>query len=193
RRQGAGPGAGGEGVRMARGARGVEVSAAAEVPISRAEEVVRWREEYEALRASGSAAEPDWLRARREAGIAAFEETGFPTMTHGAWRHTSVAPFARTRFSRSETAPPVDPAALDLLQFGRAFVGHQLVFVNGRHAPELSSARMSDGLQIRSLLDVLDREPGLVEPFLDRQAPGPGRPFAALNSALLEDGAAVFV
>src|SRR6185503_20526138 len=55
------------------------------------------------------------------------------------------------------------------------------VFVNGRYAPDLSSAGTTDGLRIRSLREVLDREPQLVHPYLDRQASGPGRPFAALN------------
>ncbi len=189
---------------MARSARGVEVSAAAEVPIQPAQEVLRWREEYEAYSASLPATEPEWLRALRAAGIGAFEETGFPTHKHEDWRHTSVAPIARTRFARARAAEDaVDPAVLDALSFGRAFRGHQVVFVNGRHAPALSSAVPADGVQptslvgagveIRSLREMLDRQPQLVEPYLDRQAAGPGRPFSALNGAFLDDGAFVSI
>ncbi len=168
------------------------MSATAQAPTGRAEEVVRWREQYESFRASLPATEPEWLRALRAAGIAAFEEIGFPTLKHEDWRHTSVAPIARTRFARA-TAGAADPAVLDALTFGRAFAGHQLVFVNGRLAPDLSSAPMADGVHIRSLREVLDGQPQLVEPYLDRQAVGPGRPFTALNSAFLDDGAVVFV
>ena len=168
------------------------MSATAQAPTGRAEEVVRWREQYESYSASLPATEPEWLRALRAAGIAAFEEIGFPTLKHEDWRHTSVAPIARTRFARA-TAGAADPAVLDALTFGRAFAGHQLVFVNGRLAPDLSSAPMADGVHIRSLREVLDRQPQLVEPYLDRQAVGPGRPFTALNSAFLDDGAVVFV
>ncbi|PYQ53343.1 MAG: Fe-S cluster assembly protein SufD [Acidobacteria bacterium] len=179
---------------MARGARGVEMSAAAQAPAGRAEEVVRWREEYESYSTSLPATEPEWLRALRAAGIGAFEEIGFPTLKHEDWRHTSVAPIVRTRFARAGAgAGAADPAVLDALTFGRAFQGHQLVFVNGRHAPDLSSASMADGVHLRSLREVLDRQPQLVEPYLDRQAVGPGRPFSALNSAFLDDGAFVFV
>jgi Fe-S cluster assembly protein SufD len=171
------------------------MSAAAEVPIRPAEEVARWREEYESFRAARPSTEPEWLRARRAAGIAAFEQIGFPTLKHEDWRHTSVAPIARSRFARAAAmaADAVDPAVLDTLSFCQAFQGHQLVFVNGRYAPELSSAPMADGVHLRSLREVLDRQPQLVEPYLDRQAVGPGRPFSALNSAFLDDGAAVFV
>ena len=190
------------------------MSAAAQAPTRPAEDVARWREEYESFRASLPATEPEWLRALRAAGIGAFEETGFPTLKHEDWRHTSVAPIVRTRFARAGSAVGgVDRAALDALVFGRAFHGHQLVFVNGRYAPDLSSAPMADGVQphsqvgagvqpssqavaavqIRSLRDVLDRQPQLVEPYLDRQAAGPGRPFSALNSAFLHDGAFVSI
>jgi Fe-S cluster assembly protein SufD len=170
------------------------MSAAAQAPPRLAEEVSRWREEYESFRASLPATEPAWLRALRAAGIGAFEETGFPTLKHEDWRHTSVAPIVRTRFVRAGSAVGgVDRAVLDALAFGRAFHGHQLVFVNGRYAADLSSAPMADGVVIRSLRDVLDRQPQLVEPYLDRQAAAPGRPFSALNSAFLHDGAFVSI
>jgi Fe-S cluster assembly protein SufD len=170
------------------------MSTAAQAPTRPTEEVARWREEYEAFRASLPATEPEWLRALRAAGIGAFEETGFPTLKDEDWRHTSVAPIVRTRFARAGSAGGgVDTAVLDALAFGRAFRGQQLVFVNGRYAPDLSSAPMADGVRIRSLRDVLDRQPQLVEPYLDRQAAGPGRPFSALNSAFLQDGAFVSI
>jgi Fe-S cluster assembly protein SufD len=105
-----------------------------------------------------------------------------------------VAAIARTGFHRPPaTASVADLAVLDTLDFGHAFARRQLVFVNGRYAPDLSSAETADGLHIRSLRDVLSRQPQLVQPYLDRQASGPGRPFAALNSAFLDDGAFISV
>jgi Fe-S cluster assembly protein SufD len=162
-------------------------------PAARSAEVVRWREEHERLRALlGS--EPEWLRALRARAFAAFEEQGFPTTRIEDWRHTSVAPIVRTVFG----PPPQGAALADLavlagLTFGRAFEGHQLVFVNGRYEPELSSAPMADGVQIRSLREVLTQDPQLVEGRLDVLAQGPDRPFASLNTAFLQDGAYVEV
>jgi len=159
-----------------------------------AAEVARWRAEHDAFRRGLSPEEPEWVGQLRAAGMGAFEETGFPTTHDEDWRHTSVAAIARTSFHRPRAEGGLaDLAVLAGQTFGRAFEGHQLVFVNGRYAPELSSAPMADGVQLRSLRDVLDREPQLLQPWLDRLAAGPGRAFAALNSAFLDDGAFVMV
>jgi Fe-S cluster assembly protein SufD len=157
-------------------------------------EVVRWREAYESFRKGLPPEEPEWLRTRRAGAMGAFEELGFPTTRLEDWRHTSVSAIARTAFERAQPGEAV-PTEADFaaLTFGRAFEGHQLVFVNGRHAPALSSAPMTDGVTLRSLREVLDREPQLVEPYLDALAAGPGRPFASLNTAFLDHGAVVLV
>jgi Fe-S cluster assembly protein SufD len=157
-------------------------------------EVLRWREEYDSFRATLPAEEPEWLGALRGSAIGAFEELGFPTTRQEDWRHTSVAAIARTGFQGAErggSAPSLDE--LSALTFGHAFDGHQLVFVNGRHVPELSSAPMEDGVVIRSLREVIDREPQIVQPWLDSLAAGRGRPFVSLNTAFLDDGAVVLV
>ena len=169
------------------------MTTAAQAPTFPAE-VVRWREQFESFRAGLPEAEPEWLRTLRSTGIGAFEELGFPTTRLEDWRHTSVAPIARTEFLRPPASATVaDLAVLDTIDFGHAFARRQLVFVNGRYAPDLSSAGTTDGLHVRSLREVLDREPQLVHPYLDRQASGPGRPFAALNAAFLSDGAFISV
>jgi Fe-S cluster assembly protein SufD len=166
---------------------------------SRPAEAARWREDYDSFRAGLPSAEPEWLRALRGKAIRAFEEVGFPTTRHEDWRYTNVAAIARARFTRAALGARPDAAVLTTFGFGRAFAGQQLVFVDGRYAPELSSTAAADGaprsaaLQIRSLRDVIDRQPELVQPWLDAQAAAADRPFAALNSAFLEDGAFVSV
>jgi Fe-S cluster assembly protein SufD len=168
------------------------MTTAAEAPAFPAE-VVRWREEFESFRA-GLPAEPEWLRTLRTAGMASFESAGFPTTRQEDWRHTSVAAIARTEFARPPaTASVGDLAVLETLDFGHAFARRQLVFVNGRYAPDLSTAQTADGVHIGSLREALDRQPQLVQPYLDGQASGPGRSFAALNSAFLDDGAFVSI
>ena len=170
------------------------MTTAAQAPTFPAE-VVRWREEFESFRAGLPPQEPEWLRTLRTTGMGAFEELGFPSTRLEDWRHTSVAAIARTEFHRPPASASVaDLAVLDTIDFGHAFARRQLVFVNGRYAPDISSGgTAADGVQVRSLRETLDREPQLVQPYLDRQARGPGRPFAALNSAFLDDGAFISI
>ena len=165
------------------------MTTAAQSP-SRPAEVARWRAEYDTFLAGLPPGGPEWLRSLRAGAMASFEEKGFPTTRDEDWRHTSVAGLVRTSFEqgRSHAVRP-DAAAVSALSFGHAFEGHQLVFVDGHFAPELSSFAVGDAVQARSLRDVLDREPELVRPHLDRLAGAPDRAFAALNSAFLEDGA----
>ena len=70
----------------------------------------------------------------------------------------------------------------------------ELVFVNGRFAPELSSlSGLLDGLHISSLAEELQRNPGAVEAHLGRYLDTQRDPFCALNTAFVEDGAYVHV
>ncbi len=129
-----------------------------------------------------------WLAALRTGAMARFAEKGFPTTREEAWRHTSVAPLARTHFRPAAAAVPVDgitPLA--------GFHGPRAVFVNGHFSRELSSAaEPASGVEVRSLRNVLGREPQRLEPFLARVT-GQGSVFADLNTAFLEDGAVVFL
>ena len=69
----------------------------------------------------------------------------------------------------------------------------QLVFVNGRYAPELSSLRsLPQGVRVGSLAAVLHADhrrrtaPGALRQYQDHA-------FVALNTAFMEDGAFVYV
>ncbi len=145
--------------------------------------------EFVAARPAG---EPGWLAAMRRAAMARYTELGLPSVRDEDWRQTPIGPIARTSFRR----PAEDAAAFEdgtaPLTFGHAGGGHQIVFVNGRYAPTLSSLGAQDGVRIESLARVLDREPALVERYLGKVLKG-GNAFAALNSAFLEDGALVLI
>src|SRR5439155_6136337 len=68
----------------------------------------------------------------------------------------------------------------------------RLVFVNGRFTPELSAlGSLPKGVTVKSLAEVLDRQPQLVEPHLAKYARGDEHPFVALNTAFIRDGAFV--
>ncbi|HET8648348.1 MAG TPA: Fe-S cluster assembly protein SufD, partial [Vicinamibacteria bacterium] len=67
----------------------------------------------------------------------------------------------------------------------------ELVFVDGRYAPELSRTA-ADDVVVSSLAEALERAPATVEPHLFRIA-GADNVFGDLNAALATDGAVVVV
>ncbi len=139
-------------------------------------------------------ADPDapWLNRLRTAAMARFVEKGFPTTREEAWRKTSVARIARTTFLPGEGSLSGAEALADLDLPG--FRGPRLVFVNGRWSAELSTPGAAPpGLEVRSLREVLARQPERLEPFLTRVVGESGNVFADLNTAFVEDGAVVFV
>ncbi len=129
-----------------------------------------------------------WLAVLRTGAMARFAESGFPTTRDEAWRHTNVGPLARTAFRAAEADARLEGAAPLA-----GFPGPQAVFVDGRFSAERSSlASLPAGVEVASLRHTLAREPRRLEPLLGRVS-GPGKPFADLNTAFLEDGAVVFL
>jgi Fe-S cluster assembly protein SufD len=128
-----------------------------------------------------------WLADVRRTGLELFEGMGFPTVRQEEWRFTDVSAIAGTEYV---PAPPAKAAVQDFhfLDFPGAAL--RLVFVNGRFAPELSSAGpCSHGVHCGSLAALLEKSPELLKDRLARRA-DPGRnPFVALNNAFFSDGA----
>jgi Fe-S cluster assembly protein SufD len=145
---------------------------------------------FEAIQAR-TAGQPTFLTDLRQRGFAAFGDLGFPTTRHEAWRFTNIAPIADTSFV---LAPPADVTAAAVAPFMLPVSEGELaiVFVNGRYAPELSNlADLPDGLVVAPLGELVVADPAAVEPFLGRTAGIDDRAFAALNTALVTDGAVV--
>ena len=135
------------------------------------------------------APDPSWLRARRERAMADFERRGFPTTRDEAWRFTSVAEIARSAFVPAPASSRDAAGEALRLSLGGGSAGPRAVFVNGRFAPELSSAA-GPGVAIESLATALEREPQL-ESQLGRLVGESANAFAQLATAFLEDGALV--
>lgn len=138
----------------------------------------------------------DWapFQPVRRAALARFAELGFPTTQDEDWRFTSVAPIAKTAFALSADGGN-EPARRDLDPF--TFQGPastQLVFVNGRYSPGLSSLRpLPGGVMVSSLASALTMYPDLMEAHLARYADSHHDAFTALNTAFMEDGAFVHI
>jgi len=144
---------------------------------------------YRAWASNGASRAPDWLKDLREGGIARFHDLGFPNMKQEAWRFTSVAPIAEGSF---ELVKP--PARIPQLEDIRAFLlfeaGYRLVFVDGFFQPSLSTPFFDD---IQSLAHVVTHRQDLVREHLGKYAATQDRPFSALNTAFVSDGAFVHV
>jgi Fe-S cluster assembly protein SufD len=136
---------------------------------------------------------PGWLRLLRENALARFCETGFPTTKDEDWRFTNLSPVSQTPFqSASGAYEPIVPRALQ--QFLVPAAVCRLVFVNGRFAPVLSDLRsLPAGVKVTNLADELARDSRSIEPHLGRYLNMERDAFTALNTALFEDGAFVYL
>lgn len=132
--------------------------------------------------------EPTWLRGIRSDAFECAREAGLPTTRDEEWRFTSVAPIAALNFSAAPHAA-VDAEWVRPHSMADASTA-ELVFVDGRYAPELSSAvGLPRGAEAGNLAGVLDAHGALIGPHFAHSAAGPA--FAALNTSLFEDGAFV--
>jgi Fe-S cluster assembly protein SufD len=144
---------------------------------------------YNAWATNGASVAPAWLKELRAGGIARFGDLGFPNMKQEAWRFTSVAPIAEASF---ELAKP--PARIPTLEEIRPFLlfeaGYRLVFVDGFFQRSLSTPFFDD---VQSLAHVVTHRQDLVRQYLGKYAATNDRPFSALNTAFVSDGAFVHV
>ncbi len=150
---------------------------------------------FDAFAKATADSEPAWLRKLRTGAMAAFQKSGFPTAKDEDWKHTNVAPIVRTPFAfdPAAEAPRIPGDLIEAYTFG-VLKCSQLVFVNGRFAPKLSYLRwLPEGVRVGSLHDILHFDPKALERDLGKTATPDRHPFAALNTAFLQDGAFVHV
>ena len=154
---------------------------------------VRHKERYiEALDAARDG-HPAWAEALRRTERERFTRTDFPHAKQEAWRFTNVTPIIETAFSISppRSTSPLERERVDA--FSLRGDAHELVFLDGRFAPELSSIHgLPDGVVLMGLRDALPRCAELMEPHLGRHVAEPDA-FTALNGAFLDDGAFLYV
>jgi Fe-S cluster assembly protein SufD len=135
---------------------------------------------------------PRWAQDLRERAAARFATLGFPTTRDEEWRFTSVAPIASTEFVPAPDASGV--TADDLARFTYAEAPHRIVIVNGRFSAELSRLKgLPAGVKMMSLAEAIEERDDTVQRYLGQLAEFGDRAFTALNTALVADGAYVFV
>ena len=136
---------------------------------------------------------PEPLSDMRRDAFQSFEQLGFPTTRLEEWRFTNVAPITEIPFVASEGASSLSRESLDRLHLPQ-LGGAELVFVNGRLAPDLSSTTgLPDGVRVAGLAEMLAGQAGAVAGRVGQLAGAAGQAFTALNTAFLGDGAVVEV
>ena len=148
------------------------------------------RPAFDRLQRDGSDA--NGLGTLRARGFARFSEVGFPTTRLESWRFTNVGPVMQRRFAVPAPAEP-EPSAIRPFEL-TGVEGPQVVCVDGRYSPQLSSVGgLPAGVELRSLADVLATDPHGLDRQLAQLAhfDDPAASFTALNTGLLQDGLVV--
>jgi Fe-S cluster assembly protein SufD len=153
-----------------------------------------WVARCERLAGELAEVEPEFLRRLRREATQRFAEHGFPSPRLEDWRYTNVAALASRPFEPVPAARgAVGRADVERTAFP-VFACSLFVFVNGRHAPELSTpVRDRLGLRVESLARLRRETPGVLEGRIGAHVDLAAHPFAALATALLDDGAVVTI
>ena len=149
------------------------------------------RDRLLALQADIAAArrgEPAWLARLRVEARERFAEQGLPDTRQEEWRYTSLAELARQRFERPHGSARLSPADLERVAFP-VFACSLSAFVDGAFDPKLSALEPGRDVHVESLAHALARGEPALEADLGRLVDTKLHPFAALNTACLEDGA----
>lgn len=157
-----------------------------------AERYLPYFSQHEEFLRAHPAGERDKVAQLRALGLASFRDLGFPTASRGneAWRFTSVLPIANAAFGHDpepEAPEGSAAAARDLVPWDDSWA--TLVFVDGRLVSE--TAGDGDGPHVSHLLGDDAWSDGRLRAELGRHASPGSNGFIAVNSAFLNDGAAV--
>lgn len=134
------------------------------------------------------------LETLKQRAAERFAASGYPTTRNEDWKFTSVAAISQVTWM----APPassgeaISPGALKSLRLG--LPAHELVFVNGRLAPSLSSlGHLPDGVLLQSLAQAIESNSDQIEPWLGSVADIETHAFTALNTSRMTDGALIVI
>jgi len=139
--------------------------------------------------------DPAWLEKLRLDAAARFEQLEFPTTRDEEWKYTNVAPLLKLPFrhgldldSGGATAESLEPVTFSEAR------GSLLVFINGQYAQELSDvSKISGGVIVSNFADAFAEQASLLRDHLAAYADYRDEAFTALNTALIGDGAFVYL
>ncbi|MES1265020.1 MAG: SufD family Fe-S cluster assembly protein, partial [Variovorax sp.] len=113
-----------------------------------------------------------------------------PSLRDEAWRFTDLSPMTQRSFRPLETPSGLTTGDVEHFYIGEAAT--RLVFVDGVHAPHLSSTDAA-GVVAGDLAAMISSHRAAIEAHLARHAGFHDNLFVALNTAFLHDAAAIIV
>lgn len=136
----------------------------------------------------------DELAPQRQAGIRLLQEQGFPNRRQENWKYTDIRPILKQAYTpAAEETVGVAAGTVDAVRF-RSLECHELVFVNGVYAPDLSGIReLPAGTIIQDLATARAEHADLIREHVSRYADPAENPFTALNVAFLQHGALIYL
>jgi len=141
------------------------------------------------LDTAAAAPAPALLQELRGRGRTRFEALGLPNRHQEDWRFTRLKNIEDREFA----PPPLVASRVDVSSWRRDGA-HVLVFIDGLFSPDFSRIDdLPDGVVITNLLLATASDSGIVKRHLGSLAPIQDHPFAALNTAVLADGAVIHV
>jgi Fe-S cluster assembly protein SufD len=136
-----------------------------------------------------------WLTALRERAGESFQGLSFPTTRDEEWKYTNVAPVLKTQFRQilDLDLSGMPAKRLESLTFPEASES-RLVFVNGIYAAELSNTSgLPDDVLVGNLGELTAENDRIPTDWVGSLADYRHDTFTALNTALIGDGAVVWL
>ena len=140
-----------------------------------------------------------WLKALRAEATERVGVLKMPIPHDEAWRFTDISALTQQSFHPLRT--PTSLQAGDIERFHIDEATTRLVFVDGVHAPQLSSVGVDVGgagaggaaIVVGNLASGIATDGSTIQAHLGRHAAFHDQPFAALNTAFLHDAAVIIV
>ncbi len=133
-----------------------------------------------------------WLKALRAEAVERVGVLKVPTPRDEAWRFTDISALTKQSFHPLRTPTSLQNA--DVARFHIEEASTRLVFVDGVHAPQLSSIGSGSNAGIIGNLAAADAAQGVaIQSHLGQHDKFRDRLFSALNTAFLHDAAVIIV
>ena len=140
---------------------------------------------------SSAPKQPAWLNGLRNQALERVGALTLPSTHDEAWRFTPLAAFARHTFHPLHTPTDLQPVDIKHLHIAEATT--RLVFLDGVHAPQLSSVNPDAALAVGTLAALLATQSASIQAHLGQHVAFHDVLFAALNTAFLQDAAVLVV
>jgi len=135
-----------------------------------------------------------WINALRAEAVNRLDVLALPTLRDEEWRFTDISQLTKLSFSPALSATHLE--AVDIAHFYIEEASTRLVFVDGIHAPQLSSTASTasnSGVVVSNLTTALATHAATIEAHLGRHVALRDNLFAARNTAFLQDAAVIVV